>query len=111
MVLGDTDDAAYTALRVESTELRHAANRLLEISDTVQRTGQAAMCDRADRWGSATAAAAGDRFAGRFSYLLSSLSREVEDAGYNLRGSADVYDEVDLNTAQRLNGTDAGVGW
>ncbi|NTW42775.1 MAG: hypothetical protein HGA44_23400, partial [Cellulomonadaceae bacterium] len=79
--------------------------------DTVQRTGQAAVCERTGQWGSTTAGAAGDRFASRFSYLLASLSSEVEDAGYNLRGSADVYDEVDQNSAQRLGGIDLGVTW
>lgn len=94
----------HAGVEVDSDELRHAGNRLLEISDTVLRAGSTDLCVRTDTWGSVVARAAGGRFAGRFGYLLRTLAEELEDAGHQLRLSAEGYDYVDMDVAGRLAG-------
>lgn len=92
----------HAGVEVDSDELRRAGNRLLEASDTVLRAATAELCSRTDSWGSAAAHEAGDRFAARFGHLLRTLADELDDAGHQLRLSAEGYDHVDMDVSGRL---------
>lgn len=98
--------ASPPALLVETDELRSAGNRLLEQADVLGQAQSAAMCASTSEWGSADAAAAGTRFADRFTHLLGALSDEVDAAGHELRLSAEGYDWVDATVAQTMTSTE-----
>ncbi|WP_448630978.1 hypothetical protein [Cellulomonas soli] len=97
-------------MEVDSDELRHAGNRLLEASDAVLRASSGRLCSGADSWGSGQAGLAGGQFAARFAHVTRSLADELDDAGHQLRLSAEGYDYVDADVATRLTGIARDLG-
>lgn len=82
---------------VDVEELRAAGGVMLGTGDAVQAVAGAGVLLGRGAYGADKLTDAARRFADRFSYVLNGLSREVVDAGEDLRASAVAYQEVDLD--------------
>jgi hypothetical protein len=85
---------------VDIDSLRQTANRVLGVADRVESVGERRSMHGAQEYGYVLPGAA-TRWADRFTYLLDGLADEVEHAGYELRGTADAYTEVEIAVERR----------
>ncbi len=88
---------------VDIDELRVTANKVLGVADRTDALARRRTMGGASGFGTFLAGAA-HTWGDRFQYLLRGLADEVEHAGYQLRGTADAYYEVDLDVQARLRG-------
>lgn len=103
---GDVLSAGGYTVDIDS--LRATANVVLGLADRVDSVGERRAMSTARQYGYALPAAATD-WAFRFSYLLDGLADEVEHAGFELRGTADTYTEVDIAVEARARQLGGGA--
>lgn len=85
---------------VDIDALRATANVVLGLADRVDSVGERRAMQAAQEYGySLPTSATG--WAQRFSYLIDGLASEIEHAGFELRGTADAYTEVDIAVEAR----------
>ena len=89
--------AGYT---VDIGALRDTANTVLGLADRVDSVGERRAMPAAQEYGY-TLPGSAHGWADRFSYLLDGLADEIEHAGFELRGTADAYTEVDAAVEAR----------
>jgi hypothetical protein len=95
---GDVLSAGGYTVNIDS--LRATANVVLGLADRIDSVGERPSMSSAQEYGYALPPAA-TGWADRFSYLLDGLAGEVEHAGFELRGTADAYTEVDVAAEAR----------
>ena len=106
---GTGDVLAAGGYTVDIDALRATANVVLGVADRVSSVGERRAMPAAEMYGySLPTSATG--WAQRFSYLLDSLAGEIEHAGFELRGSADAYAEVDVAVEARARQLSSGFG-
>lgn len=96
---GDLSAGGYT---VNIGALRDTANTVLSLADRVDSVGERRALQAAQEYGY-TLPASANGWADRFSYLLDGIADEIEHAGYELRGSAEAYTEVDVAAEARAH--------
>ena len=97
---------------VDIASLHATANVVLALADRVDSVGERRAMPAAQAYGY-TLPGSASGWADRFSYLLNGLADEVEHAGYELRGTAEAYTEVDIAAearARQLNTQLDGTG-
>ena len=90
--------AEYT---VDIDELWSTANRVLGVADVVDAVARRGSMDGAGTYGGFVDEPA-RTWASRYSYLLRGLAHEIERSGYDLKGTADAYFDVELTVRDRL---------
>jgi hypothetical protein len=95
-----TDEAGAVVLSaagysVDIDSLRSTANLVLGVADRVESASERRPMQASEDYGYSLPAAA-STWTDRFTYLLHGLADEIENAGYQLRGTADAYSEVDV---------------
>jgi hypothetical protein len=95
---------------VDIDALRSTANVVLGLADRVDSVGERPAMQAAEGYGYSLPTSAAN-WAQRFSYLLDGLADEVEHAGFELRGTADAYTEVDIAAEVRARRLGSAFGW
>ncbi len=94
---------------VDIDALRATANVVLGLADRVDSVGERRAMHSAQEYGYPLSSAA-TGWAQRFAYLLDGLADEVEHSGFELRGTADAYTEVDIAVEARARRLGASFG-
>lgn len=94
---------------VDIDALRTTANVVLGLADRVDSVGERPAMQSASEYGY-TLPTAATGWAQRFSYLIDGLAGEIEHAGFELRGTADAYAEVDIAAEARARRLGSAFG-
>ena len=92
--MGSDDLLSAGGYTVDIDALCDTANVVLGLADRVDVVGERGAMHGNAEYGYALPASAVS-WARRYSYLVDGLAAEIEHAGYELRGTADAYREVD----------------
>ena len=94
---------------VDIGALHDTANTVLGLADRVDSVGERPAMQAAHEYGY-TLPGSAHGWANRFSYLLDGLADEIEHAGFELRGTADAYTEVDVAVEARARQMSSALG-
>ncbi len=103
------DVLAAGGYTVDIDSLRATANVVLGLADRVDSVAERPAMVAAGEYGYSLPAAASG-WAQRFGYLVAGLAGEVEHAGFELRGTADAYTEVEIAVEARARQLESGLG-
>ncbi|MCG7286411.1 hypothetical protein MHY85_10565 [Cellulomonas sp. ACRRI] len=97
---GSGDVLSAGGYTVDIDALRSTANVVLGVADRVGSVAERPSMQFAEEYGYSLPPAA-TSWAQRFSYLIDGLAGEIEHAGFELRGTATAYTEVDIAVEAR----------
>lgn len=106
---GSGDVLSAGGYTVDIDALRATASDVLGVADRVDSVAERPSMQSAQEYGySLPTSATG--WAQRFSYLVDGLAGEIEHAGFELRGTADAYTEVDIAVEARARQLGSTLG-